>query len=195
MNFCSNCGHKVQFGNIPDDLLPRFHCPSCGTIHYQNPRVIVGCIPVWEDKVMLCRRGIEPQLGLWNVPGGFMENNETVEDGAMREMMEETFGRVRIIGLQSVFTVLHVNQVHLHFVAEMADLNYQTTPESTEIQLFTEGSLPWKDVAFASNHFALKKFFEDRKLGIQRTHRGSLIKRGDKWVVNSEDWEVNNSDY
>ena len=195
MNFCSNCGHKVQFGNIPDDHLPRFHCLSCGTIHYQNPRVIVGCIPVWEDKVMLCRRGIEPQLGLWNVPGGFMENNETVEDGAMREMMEETFGRVRIIGLQSVFTVLHVNQVHLHFVAEMADLNYQTTPESTEIQLFTEGDLPWKDVAFASNHFALKKFFEDRKLGIQRTHRGSLIKRGDKWVVNSEDWEVNNSDY
>ena len=195
MNFCSNCGHKIQFGNIEGDHLPRFHCVECGTIHYQNPRVIVGCIPIWEDKVMLCRRGIEPQLGLWNVPGGFMENNETVEEGAAREMFEETHGRVRIIGLQSVFTVLHVNQVHLHFLAEMVDLNYETTPESTEIQLFTEDELPWHDVAFASNYFALKKYFEDRKNGMQRTHRSSLTIKEGKWVVHSEKWDVQKSDY
>jgi ADP-ribose pyrophosphatase YjhB (NUDIX family) len=195
MNFCSKCGQKVQFGNIEGDHLPRFHCTDCGTIHYQNPRIIVGCIPIWEDKVMLCRRGIEPQLGLWNVPGGFMENNETAEGGAAREMLEETHGHVRIVGLQSVFSVLHVNQVHLHFLAEMQDLNYQTTPESTEIQLFTEGSLPWADLAFASNTFALKRFFEDRKNGVQRTHRGSLSKIDGKWVVNSENWAVRNSDY
>ncbi len=195
MKYCSNCGQKVQFGNIEGDHLPRFHCLDCGTIHYQNPRVIVGCIPVWEDKIMLCRRGIEPQLGLWNVPGGFMENNETVENGAAREMLEETHAQVRIVGLQSVFTVLHVNQVHLHFIAEMQDLNYQTTPESTEIQLFTEGDIPWKDIAFASNYFALKRFFEDRKLGVQRTHRGNLTLTDGKWVVSSEKWAVNNSDY
>ena len=176
MNFCSNCGQKVQFGNIADDHLPRFHCLDCGTIHYQNPRVIVGCIPIWEDKVMLCKRGIEPQKGLWNLPGGFMENNENVEDGATREMLEETHGRVRIIGLQSVYTVLQVNQVHLHFLAEMLDLKYATTLESTDIQLFTEENLPWSDVAFASNRFALQKYFEDRRMGLQRTHRGFLQK-------------------
>ncbi|MBL7817002.1 MAG: NUDIX hydrolase [Saprospiraceae bacterium] len=195
MNFCSNCGQKVQFGDIEGDHRPRFHCLDCGTIHYQNPRVIVGCIPVWEDKVMLCKRGIEPQFGLWNIPGGFMENSETVEEGAAREMFEETKGRVRIIGLQSMFTVLHVNQVHLHFVAEMQDLNYETTPESTDIQLFTEGELPWKEVAFASNYFALKKYFEDRKLGVQRTHRGSLSVVDGKFVVRGENWEVKNSNY
>ena len=183
MNYCSNCGHKIQFGTVEGEHLPRFNCANCGAIHYENPKIIVGCVPVWEDKVMLCRRGIEPHLGWWNIPGGFMENDETIESGAAREMLEETGATVRIVGLLSVFSVPPVNQVHLHFLAEMTDLTYEITPESTEIELFTEGSLPWSEVAFASNRFALTKYFEDRRLGLQRTHIGQLTHDGARWKI------------
>jgi ADP-ribose pyrophosphatase YjhB (NUDIX family) len=153
-------------------------------IHYQNPRIIVGCLPIWADKVMLCRRGIEPQYGLWNIPGGFMENDESVEDGALREMMEETFAPVRLIGLHSVFSVLPVNQVHLHFLVEVLNPNnFKLTPETTEIQFFTEGDINWKDIAFASNTFALRQYFEDQKQGLQRVHRGSLIYKEGRWKI------------
>lgn len=173
MNFCSHCGQRVQFGLLESEHLPRFHCVGCGTIHYENPRVIVGCLPIWEDKVMLCKRAIEPQFGLWNIPGGFMENDETPDEGAAREMWEETNGRVKIIGLHTVYSVVPVNQVHLHYLAEMENLNYSVTPESSDIQLFTEAEIPWRDIAFASSKFALKCYFEDRKLGVTRTHRGT----------------------
>jgi ADP-ribose pyrophosphatase YjhB (NUDIX family) len=183
MNYCSNCGEKIAYGSVEGEHLPRFHCGSCGTIHYQNPKIIVGCLPIWEDKVMLCRRSIEPQFGLWNIPGGFMENDETVEQGAAREMMEETFGRVRILGLHTMFNVLPVNQLHLHFLAELMDLNYAITPESSEIILFEEADIPWSDIAFASSRFALKQYFKDRKHGVRRMHTGSLIKQNDTWRI------------
>jgi ADP-ribose pyrophosphatase YjhB (NUDIX family) len=183
MNYCSNCGEKVVFGTLEGEHLPRYHCPSCGVIHYQNPRVIVGCVPIWEDKVMLCKRGIEPQLGFWNLPGGFMENGETAMEGAAREMLEETGGSVRIIGLHTAFSVVPVNQVHLHFLAEMENLDYAITPESTEICLFTEGEINWKEIAFASNYFALKRYFEDRKTGIRQTHLGTLRHLEGKWTI------------
>lgn len=176
MKYCSNCAHPIKFGEIKGEHIPRYHCVNCETIHYQNPRVIVGCLPIWEDKIMLCRRGIEPQLGLWNVPGGFMENGETPEHGAVREMWEETFGRVKLLNLHTVFSVVPVNQVHLHYLVELLDLNYSITPESTEITLFTEGDVPWADIAFASSKFAIKKYFEDEKLGLRRTHLGKYPK-------------------
>jgi ADP-ribose pyrophosphatase YjhB (NUDIX family) len=175
MKYCSNCAHPVHFGEIEGEHIHRYHCVNCKTIHYQNPRVIVGCLPIWEDKVMLCRRGIEPQLGLWNIPGGFMENGETSEQGAVREMWEETYGRVKVLSLHTVFNVVPVNQVHLHYLVEMEDLNYSLTPESTEITLFREEEVPWKDIAFASSKFALKRYFEDVKLGLRRTHLGQYL--------------------
>jgi ADP-ribose pyrophosphatase YjhB (NUDIX family) len=183
MKYCSVCSTKVMFGNVEGEHMPRFHCPNCKTIHYENPKIIVGCLPIWEDKIMLCKRSIEPQYGLWNIPGGFMENNESVEQGAAREMYEETHGRVRIVGLHAVFNVLPVNQVHLHFLAEMEDLNYEITPESSEIRLFTEGEIPWRDIAFASSTFAIQKYFEDIKLKKRRMHTGSLIYQYGVWQV------------
>jgi ADP-ribose pyrophosphatase YjhB (NUDIX family) len=122
---------------------------------------------------MLCKRGIEPQYGLWNIPGGFMENDETVEAGAVREMVEETGGNVKLLGLHTVYNVLPVNQVHLHFLVELLDLNYHLTDESIDIQLFTEENIPWQEIAFASSRFALKKYFEDRKNGTQEIHLGT----------------------
>ena len=122
---------------------------------------------------MLCKRGIEPQYGLWNIPGGFMENDETVEAGAVREMVEETGGNVKVLGLHTVYNVLPVNQVHLHFLVELLDLKYHLTDESIEIQLFTEEDIPWREIAFASSRFALKRYFEDRKNGTRQTHLGT----------------------
>lgn len=173
MKYCSHCGSEVQFGALPQEHLPRFYCPSCGAIHYENPKIIVGCLPIWEDKIMLCKRGIEPQYGLWNIPGGFMENDETVEQGALREMTEETNGRATLLGLHTVFNVIPVNQVHLHFLVELKDLDYSLTEESIDIQLFTEEEVPWADIAFASSRFALQKYFEDRKLGLRQIHLGT----------------------
>jgi ADP-ribose pyrophosphatase YjhB (NUDIX family) len=183
MKYCSVCGTAVAFGNLEGEHLPRYHCPNCKTIHYENPKIIVGCLPIWEDKIMLCKRSIEPQFGLWNIPGGFMENNESVEQGAAREMYEETQGRVKIIGLHTVFNVLPVNQVHLHFLAELVDLNYKITSESSEIRLFTEGEIPWQDIAFASSAFAVSKYFEDKRLNKRRMHTGSLVRHNGKWQV------------
>lgn len=173
MKFCSNCGNQIKHGEIPGEHIPRYYCDVCSTIHYQNPLVIVGCLPIWEDKVMLCKRGIEPQYGLWNIPGGFMENDETVEAGAVREMVEETGGNIKVLGLHTVYSVLPVNQVHLHFLVALVDLKYHLTDESIEIQLFTEQEIPWREIAFASSRFALKKYFEDRKNGTRQTHLGT----------------------
>ena len=176
MKFCSNCASPITFGAIDGEHLPRFYCENCSVIHYQNPRIIVSCLPIWEDKIMLCRRGIEPQLGLWNLPGGFMENKESVESGALREMFEETGCAGTILRLHSVFSVLPVHQVHLSFLVKMNDLNYHLTPESTEIELFAEADIPWTEVAFTSNKFALKRYFEDKKRGTFQTHLGQYPK-------------------
>ena len=175
INFCSNCGNTMQFGVIDGDHLPRHNCNNCGFISYQNPKIIVGCFPIWKNEVMLCRRGIEPRLGFWNLPGGFMELNETIEMGAVREMKEETGVDVKIIGLHSIFSVPQVNQLHLHFLAELTDLEYKLTPESTEIKLFNEENTPWSEIAFASTDFGLKSYYFDLINNQRKIHIGSTL--------------------
>jgi ADP-ribose pyrophosphatase YjhB (NUDIX family) len=173
MKYCSNCAQKVAFRLIEGDNLPRFVCGTCNTVHYQNPKIIVGCLPVFEDKILLCKRGIEPQLGFWNIPGGFMENGETIEAGAFREAYEEAKIKVSNKGLLSVYSVPHINQVHLHFVAKLHEKIWENTVESTDIQLFTEENIPWQDIAFPSNVFSLRAFFENRKTGNWQVRVGS----------------------
>lgn len=165
----------MQFGVIDGDHLPRHNCNNCGFISYQNPKIIVGCFPIWKNEVMLCRRGIEPRLGFWNLPGGFMELNETIEMGAVREMKEETGVDVKIIGLHSIFSVPQVNQLHLHFLAELVNLDYKLTPESTEIKLFNKRNTPWDEIAFASTDFGLKSFFLDLEINQHQIHIGSTL--------------------
>ncbi len=172
MKFCSNCGTSISFGPIEGEHLPRYYCHNCTLIHYENPKIIVACLPIWEDKIMLCRRGIEPRLGYWNLPGGFMENKESVETGALRELLEETGCEATILNVHSIYSVLPVHQVHVCFLVEMNNLAYHLTPESTEIQLFAEADIPWKEIAFASNTFALKKYFQDKNQGTSQTHLG-----------------------
>jgi len=165
MKFCSECAHPVSFIVPPDDNRPRFVCERCGTIHYQNPKMVIGSIPVWEQggetRVLLCKRAIEPRYGYWTLPAGFMENNETTSDAARRETMEEAGARVELHELFSFLNVPHVHQVHIFYRATLLDLDYHAGTESLEVKLFSETEIPWEDIAFPTVGHTLKSFFGD----------------------------------
>lgn len=176
MNYCSNCGsNKLNLETIGPDPIPRIICKNCGTIHYQNPRIIVGCLATFGDQILLCRRSIEPQKGLWNLPAGFLECNEKAEDGAIRETLEESGAEVDILKLHAVYSLPHVNQIYLHFLARMRNDRCYSTHESTEVCLFSEDSIPWDEIAFQSTTYALLKYFEFPK-NYNGVHIGSYIK-------------------
>ena len=170
MKFCCHCGHTVQIEIPSGDHLPRHVCPACHTIHYQNPRIIAGCVPVWEDRILICRRAIEPRLGYWTLPAGFMENGETVQDGAAREAQEEALADVEIGSLLAVVNVLHTHQVHMMFRARLRNLDFGIGPESLEVKLVQAHEIPWPDLAFESIRFSLERFLEDRAAGREPLH-------------------------
>jgi ADP-ribose pyrophosphatase YjhB (NUDIX family) len=165
MKYCSECAHPVSLIVPPDDNRPRHVCEACGTIHYQNPKMVIGSIPVWESKgetrVLLCRRAIEPRHGYWTLPAGFMENNETTTDAALRETLEEAGARIDLHGLFSLLNVPHVHQVHMFYRATLLDLDYEAGVESLEVGLFSEQEIPWDDIAFPTVGYTLKAFFGD----------------------------------
>jgi ADP-ribose pyrophosphatase YjhB (NUDIX family) len=165
MKFCNLCGKSVS-QRIPDgDNLPRYICDSCNTIHYQNPNIVAGCIPVSGDKILLCKRAIEPRYGLWTLPAGYMENNETVEQAAMRESMEEANANVELQQLYTVFSLPHANQVYMMYRARLLDDNFSAGIESLEVKLFDEKDIPWDQLAFSTIDYTLKYYFEDRARG------------------------------
>ncbi len=160
INYCSNCGSKVTFGPVPDDDRPRHHCEDCSTILYQNPNMVVGCIPIWQDKILMCKRAIEPRYGLWTLPAGFLEFGENAEDGAVRETIEEAHAEVEIKRLFSVYSLPKVGQVYLMFLAELQNLNFSAGKESLEVKLFRQKEIPWDEMAFSAVKFTLEKFCE-----------------------------------
>ena len=165
MQFCSHCGAKVS-RRIPEgDDRPRYVCDECQTIHYQNPRVIVGVLPTRDDRVLLCRRAIEPRKGFWTIPAGFLENGETTLQGAERETWEEAGARVEQPQLYRLFDLPHINQVYIFYRAALAGSDYHPGPESLEVELFAESDIPWSEIAFPVVNDALKEFFEDYRCG------------------------------
>jgi len=174
MKFCSNCGAAVALKIPAGDTLPRHVCDACSTIHYQNPKMIVGCIAEWEDRVLLCRRAIEPRLGLWTVPAGFMENGETTAQGAARETLEEANARVEVGPLYAMYNIPHINQVYILFRARLLDLDFSAGTESLEVQLFDEKDVPWESIAFATVRNTLNHYYADRKAGEYRFHLGTI---------------------
>jgi ADP-ribose pyrophosphatase YjhB (NUDIX family) len=177
MNFCSECGSIVML-RVPDgDHLPRHVCTDCGTIHYQNPKMVVGCIPEWEDKVLLCRRAIEPKHGYWTLPAGFMENGETTLEGAARETWEEAGARIEIGGLYTLYNLPHINQVYLMFRARLLDLDFKPGIESLETRLFSEAEIPWDEIAFRTVHATLEQYFDDRRNDSFSFHFGDIRSR------------------
>jgi ADP-ribose pyrophosphatase YjhB (NUDIX family) len=174
MKFCSNCGAVLTI-RIPDgDNAPRHVCDSCHAIHYLNPKLIVGCIPEWDGKVLLCRRGIEPRHGLWTVPAGFMELNETVPNGAVRETLEEANARVEIEQLYALYSLPHIGQIYMLFRARLLDLGFSAGHETLDAQLFSEPEIPWDEIAFATVRNTLRHYFADVKRGEFRFHMGTI---------------------
>ena len=174
MNFCSHCSARVELRTPDGDQRPRYVCTQCATIHYQNPKLVVGAIPEYDGKILLCRRGIEPRLGKWTLPAGFMENGETVADAARRETQEEALAEIEIIDMFTVLSVPHVDQVHVFFRARLPEPTFGVTPESTELALFSEHEIPWDELAFRTVAMTLKHFFEDRAAGVFKLHSGAI---------------------
>jgi ADP-ribose pyrophosphatase YjhB (NUDIX family) len=165
MNYCSHCAAPVVFRVPAGDNRPRHVCEGCGLIHYSNPKIIAGCLPIWDEQVLLCRRAIEPRHGLWTLPAGFMENGESTQDAARRETKEEACARVEIGDLYCYLNIPHISQVYVIFLARLLDLDFAAGEESLEVELFHEAEIPWQKIAFPAIDIALRHYFEDRKNG------------------------------
>ncbi|HYC08133.1 MAG TPA: NUDIX hydrolase [Steroidobacteraceae bacterium] len=177
MKFCSQCGAPVARRVPEGDHLQRHVCDACGAIHYQNPRLVVGCVPEHEGRILLCRRAIEPRRGYWTVPAGFMENGETLQQAAARESHEEALAEVAIGSLLSVVHVLHAEQVHVFFRARLPIARYAAGPESLEVALVDPADIPWADIAFPSTDFTLRRYLEDRASGREPYHFTTIDRR------------------
>ena len=174
MKYCPQCGAAVDYRIPPGDMLPRHVCPSCTTIHYQNPKLVIGCVAEWEGQILLCRRAIEPRLGYWTLPAGFMENGESTSEAALRETLEEACARIRIDGLFALINLPSINQVHLFYRGQLLDTAFAAGEESLETSLFYEETVPWQDLAFRSVTLCLRDYFADRKIGRFKFHEATL---------------------
>jgi ADP-ribose pyrophosphatase YjhB (NUDIX family) len=177
MKFCSNCASPVVRRVPPGDNLPRWICEHCGEIHYQNPRMVIGTIPEHAGKLLLCRRAIEPRYGYWTLPAGFMENDETTGQGALRETLEEAGARVELGAPFSMISVPYVNQVHLFYRARLLDLDFAPGEESLEVALYDEALIPWKELAFRTVAATLRHWFADRARGSFAFHAEDLLQK------------------
>ena len=162
MKFCSSCGAPVSPRVPQGDNRQRYVCDTCETIHYQNPRIVAGCLPVWQDRVLLCQRAIAPRKGYWTLPAGFLENGETIAEGAARETHEEARARVANLELYTVFSLPHISQVYMFYRADLLDLNYGCGEESLAVELFKEQDIPWQNMAFPVITRSLQTYFEHR---------------------------------
>ncbi|MBA4254798.1 MAG: NUDIX hydrolase [Polaromonas sp.] len=164
---CRNCGHRVVY-RIPDDgdTRPRAVCTTCHTIHYENPLNVVGTVPFWGEngeKVLLCKRNIQPRKGYWTLPAGFMELGETTSQGAMRETDEEAGAHIELLGLFTVMNVMRVGQVHFYYRAKLLSPHFNPGHETMEARLFEESEIPWDDLAFQTVKLTLQRYFSDRQ--------------------------------
>ena len=168
---CRNCGTSVVY-RIPDDgdTKARAICTACTTVHYENPLNVVGTVPAWGDKVLLCKRNIEPRWGKWTLPAGFMELNETVAEGAARETVEESGAEFELEGLFSLVNVARVGQVHLFYRARLLSDRFNPGFETIEARLFAEDEIPWDEIAFRTVRETLERYFADRLTGRYGTH-------------------------
>ena len=176
--FCNLCGHAVDYRVPEGDHLPRHVCPSCGNIQYFNPRAICGVVPEAADgRILMCRRAIEPRLGLWTFPAGFLELGETSAQGAGREALEESQADVEVGGLVAVIGVPYVSQIYLIHRGRLRSPHHGPTPESSETRLMREDEIPWDEIAFPTIHHGLRLFFADRAEGIERVHTLDLERK------------------
>ena len=170
MNFCSNCGAPVTRRVPEGDTHLRHVCDACGAVHYQNPKIVAGCVPEHDGRILLCRRAIEPRRGYWTIPAGFMENGESTLEAARREAAEEALAEVEVGSLLAIVHVLSAHQVHVFFRARLAEPEFGVGPESLATKMVTEDEVPWEDLAFPSITFALRRYLEDRARRVEHHH-------------------------
>jgi ADP-ribose pyrophosphatase YjhB (NUDIX family) len=181
MKYCSECGAQVALRIPAGDDRMRYVCVSCKLIHYQNPRIVAGSLPVWQDRVLLCKRAIEPRYGYWTLPAGFMELRETTIEAALRETLEEANARINIQSLYVVINLPQVDQVYMMFRSELLDLDFSPGAESLEVKLCSQEEIPWNDIAFGTIRHTLLHYFTDRETGEYPLHVGDIIKEGDRF--------------
>lgn len=177
MKYCADCGTPVEFRIPEGDDRARYACPACGRIHYQNPKLVVGCLAEADDGILLCRRAIEPRRGFWTLPAGFMENGESVEEAAARETAEEANARVEILSLFSVVSLPHISQVYMLFRGRLLGEDFSPGHETLEVRLFREQAIPWQELAFPSIAHTLELYFEDRGRGDFELHTTTIRHR------------------
>lgn len=175
IRYCHLCGSKAPLTIPAGDSLPRYVCGTCGHIHYENPRLIVGCVAEWEGRILLCRRAIEPQRGLWTLPAGFMENGETTAQGASRETLEESGAKVIVDAPFAIISIAHINQVHLFYRGRLTSPEYSAGEESLEVALLPAKDIPWHDLAFRSVKLCLERYLADRSHGSYGFHETELV--------------------
>ncbi|QEL64345.1 NUDIX [(di)nucleoside polyphosphate] hydrolase [Oryzomicrobium terrae] len=187
MNYCSHCGAPVTLRIPEGDRVHRHVCDNCGTIHYQNPKIVAGCVVEWEGRILLCRRAIEPRYGKWTLPAGFMENGETTAQAAARETLEEACatvvgdptpagepGSVADLPLFALVNVPHIHQVHMFYRGRLHEGRFAPGEESLETALFAESDIPWPELAFRSVRFCLEAYLADRRRGSFGLHSCDL---------------------
>ncbi|MEZ5558322.1 MAG: NUDIX hydrolase [Pseudomonadales bacterium] len=162
MKYCSTCGSEVVVKTPPGDNRERFVCEYCDTVHYQNPRVVTGCLVTWEDRVLLCQRDIEPRRGYWTLPAGYLENGETAEAGARRETWEEARAEVEVDDLYTVFSLPHISQIYMFYRGRLTRPEFSAGDETRDVGLFAEADIPWGELAFPVIRHTLEHYFRDR---------------------------------
>ena len=175
MNYCPDCAAPIEQRIPDDDNRPRAVCSQCGAVHYENPKLVLGTLPIWNNKILLCKRAIAPRSGYWTLPAGFMEVGESTTDGAHRETLEESGADVEMGPIFAIFDIPHVAQVHIFFRAEMRSEALDPGPETTDARLFGIEEIPWDDLAFRSVRAALELFIEDQRLDRHMVHRQTIL--------------------
>jgi ADP-ribose pyrophosphatase YjhB (NUDIX family) len=176
-SYCSHCGARTVTRIPSGDHLPRQVCDACGIVHYQNPRIVVGCVAEHAGRILIARRAIEPRHGYWTIPAGFLENGETLEHGAARECYEEALAEARIGSLLALVNVTQAHQVHVFFRAVLERPEHGAGPESLETALVDPADIPWPQIAFPSTRFALERYLADRAAGVEGHHLTELTRR------------------
>jgi ADP-ribose pyrophosphatase YjhB (NUDIX family) len=173
---CKECGTAVVY-RLPDDgdSKERAVCTACATVHYENPLNVVGTVPHWGDKVLLCKRNIEPRWGKWTLPAGFMELGETTAEGAARETDEEAGAQFEMQALFSLLNVARVGQVHLFYRARLLSDQFNPGTETIEARLFAEDEIPWDEMAFRTVKETLERYFADRRAGQYGFHIVDIV--------------------
>jgi ADP-ribose pyrophosphatase YjhB (NUDIX family) len=183
LNFCNQCGSADIEQKIPDgDNRLRHCCPQCDEIFYENPKIVAGCIATWQNKVLLCKRAIEPRLGTWTLPAGFMENHETIQEAAARETFEEANAKVANLSLFTIYNLPHISQVYIMFKADIPDGIASPGTESLETEFVDEKDVPWDDLSFPIIRESLELFFEERKQGVLTLHTGEIRRMPDRSI-------------